>query len=338
MDYGNEDSVKFQYILASSSQIPPGQEDFIDENVELENFASQPAVLVAKSVAVESKSEEKKGVVEKKKVEKVVEKKVEKVVEKKVEKVVEKKKVEKVVEKKKVEKVVNEKKLEEMKSVEKKKLDEKKRSAGSPQVWKEGAACVARWSEDSVWYRAEVLSVSPSFCLVKFVDYGNEEEVALQYILKTSAEIPAGESIDEFVTGQFEDPDPEKDGGIPSKEVRSEPSHSVSGGESVNTTTSSGIGDSINTTFFSFIEKDSKGDFTSLTLKKKVVFNVNTPAGVSVLADGSVAIVSRMSDSVKLFSRTGSPLRCPLEGHRKFERPTNILRLANGKIVIRDTK
>ena len=321
MDYGNEDSVKFQYILASSSQIPPGQEDFIDENVELENFASQPAVLAAKSVVVESKSEEKKGVVEKKKVEKVVEKK-----------------VEKVVEKKKVEKVVNEKKLEEMKSVEKKKLDEKKRSAGSPQVWKEGAACVARWSEDSVWYRAEVLSVSPSFCLVKFVDYGNEEEVALQYILKTSAEIPTGESIDEFVTGQFEDPDPEKDGGIPSKEVRSEPSHSVSGGESLNTTTSSGIGDSINTTFFSFIEKDSKGDFTSLTLKKKVVFNVNTPAGVSVLADGSVAIVSRMSDSVKLFSRTGSPLPCPLEGHRKFERPTNILRLANGKIVVRDTK
>ena len=321
MDYGNEDSVKFQYILASSSQIPPGQEDFIDENVELENFASQPAVPVAKSVVVESKSEEKKGVVEKKKAEKVVEKK-----------------VEKVVEKKKVEKVVNEKKLEEMKSVEKKKLDEKKRSAGSPQVWKEGAACVARWSEDSVWYRAEVLSVSPSCCLVKFVDYGNEEEVALQYILKTSAEIPTGESIDEFVTGQFEDPDPEKDGGIPSKEVRSEPSHSVSGGESLNTTTSSGIGDSINTTFFSFIEKDSKGDFTSLTLKKKVVFNVNTPAGVSVLADGSVAIVSRMSDSVKLFSRTGSPLRCPLEGHRKFERPTNILRLANGKIVVRDTK
>ena len=321
MDYGNEDSVKFQYILASSSQIPPGQEDFIDENVELENFASQPAVPVAKSVVVESKSDEKKGVVEKKKVEKVVEKK-----------------VEKVVEKKKVEKVVNEKKLEEMKSVEKKKLDEKKRSAGSLQVWKEGSACVARWSEDSVWYRAEVLSVSPSFCLVKFVDYGNEEEVALQYILKTSAEIPTGESIDEFVTGQFEDPDPEKDGGIPSKEVRSEPSHSVSGGESLNTTTSSGIGDSINTTFFSFIEKDSKGDFTSLTLKKKVVFNVNTPAGVSVLADGSVAIVSRMSDSVKLFSRTGSPLRCPLEGHRKFERPTNILRLANGKIVVRDTK
>ena len=80
VDYGNEDSVNFQFILTSSSRIPPGQEDFIDENVELEYFASQPAVLAAKSVAVESKSEEKKGVVEKKKVEKVVEKKVEKVV------------------------------------------------------------------------------------------------------------------------------------------------------------------------------------------------------------------------------------------------------------------
>ena len=90
--------------------------------------------------------------------------------------------------------------------------------------------------------------------------------------------------------------------------------------------------------FFSFIEKDSKGDFASLTLKKKLVFKVNSPAGVSVLADGSLAIVSRQTESVKMFSRTGSPLPALLEGHRKLEKPTNILQLANGKIVVRDTK
>ena len=92
----------------------------------------------------------------------------------------------------------------------------------------------------------------------------------------------------------------------------------------------------MDSSFFNFTEK--KGDFVSLSIKKKHVFKVSTPAGVSVLADGSVAIVSRMSDCVKIFSRAGAPLPCPLEGHRKFEKPTNILRLSNGKIVVRDLK
>ena len=90
--------------------------------------------------------------------------------------------------------------------------------------------------------------------------------------------------------------------------------------------------------FFSFIEKDSKGDFASLSLKKKLVFKVNSPAGMSVLADGSLAIVSRQTETVKIFSRTGSPLPDLLEGHRRLEKPTNILQLANGNIVVRDTK
>ena len=174
------------------------------------------------------------------------------------------------------------------------------------------------------------------------MDYGNEDRVILQDILASGSQIPPGQEdfIDENV--EFE---PVVSAGKSSvvekkeveKDVSSEPSLSLSG--SLNTTSSSGIGDSISdSTFFNFIERNVKGDFTGLSIKKKLVFNVKSPAGVSVLADGSVAIVSRLYDCVKIFSRTGSPLSCPLEGHREFEKPTNILRLSNGKIVVRDTK
>ena len=71
-------------------------------------------------------------------------------------------------------------------------------------------------------------------------------------------------------------------------------------------------------------------------MKMKNVFDVQAPAGVTVLADGTVAVVSRLENSVKIFTRTGSPLPCPLRGHRGFDKPTNILRLSNGRIVVRD--
>ena len=174
------------------------------------------------------------------------------------------------------------------------------------------------------------------------MDYGNEDRVILQDILTSSSLIPPGqeEYIDENVfskpaVGAEKSVVPEEK---ERKESRVVSDQSLSLAGSMNTTSSSGIGDSINTTFFNFIEKNSKGDFSSLTIKKKLVFKVSTPAGMCVLADGSVAIASRMSDCVKIFSRTGSPLPSTLKGHRKFEKPTNILRLANGKIVVRDTK
>ena len=174
------------------------------------------------------------------------------------------------------------------------------------------------------------------------MDYGNEDRVILQDILTSGSLIPPGqeEYIDENVfnkpaVGAEKSVVPEEK---ERKESRVVSDQSLSLAGSMNTTSSSGIGDSINTTFFNFIEKNSKGDFTSLTIKKKLVFKVSTPAGMCVLADGSVAIASRMSDCVKIFSRSGNPLPCPLEGHRKFEKPTNILQLSNGNIVVRDAR
>ena len=53
-----------------------------------------------------------------------------------------------------------------------------------------GKKCVARWSEDLVWYRAEVLSTTPTIT-VRFIDYGNEAEVGECDIVSASWEVPA---------------------------------------------------------------------------------------------------------------------------------------------------
>ncbi len=42
-----------------------------------------------------------------------------------------------------------------------------------------GSLCVAKFSADGCWYRAEVLSVSGTSCEVRFVDYGNKDTVQL---------------------------------------------------------------------------------------------------------------------------------------------------------------
>ena len=41
----------------------------------------------------------------------------------------------------------------------------------------EGVFCAARFSEDKVWYRARIVSVGGATARVRFVDYGNEEDV-----------------------------------------------------------------------------------------------------------------------------------------------------------------
>jgi len=205
--------------------------------------------------------------------------------------------------------------------------------------WSVHDKCVARWGEDQCWYRGVItaLGQDKTSASVRFVDYDNEDKVIIQDIVASSSEIPPGQEdfIDENVG---EEPAVSAAKSMVLKkeeETRSEPSPSLPG--PLNSTTDSGIGKSMTEPdFFNFMEKN--GDTLSLSIKKKHVFKVSGPAGVTVLADGSVAIVSRMSDSVKIFSRTGAPLPCLLEGPRKFDKPTNILRLANGKIVVRDAK
>ena len=53
-----------------------------------------------------------------------------------------------------------------------------------------GDNCVARWSEDQVWYRAEIITTSPTIT-VQFIDYGNETEVRDCDIVSAGWEVPA---------------------------------------------------------------------------------------------------------------------------------------------------
>ncbi|KAI8478711.1 SMN protein Smn1 [Branchiostoma belcheri] len=48
--------------------------------------------------------------------------------------------------------------------------------------WKPGDQCIAMYSEDQLWYPAEILSINPQrrTCLVRYTDYGNEEEQNLK--------------------------------------------------------------------------------------------------------------------------------------------------------------
>ena len=62
---------------------------------------------------------------------------------------------------------------------------------------KAGSDCVARWSEDQVWYRAQVAEVRPSGdFLVVFTDYGNSDLVEEGGILAGVEEVAAGEQLD----------------------------------------------------------------------------------------------------------------------------------------------
>ena len=55
---------------------------------------------------------------------------------------------------------------------------------------------VAKWAQDNIWYRAEILSVEPSFCNVKFLDYGNTDIVNINNILRNESDIPASDIKD----------------------------------------------------------------------------------------------------------------------------------------------
>merc|ERR1712179_706399 len=50
--------------------------------------------------------------------------------------------------------------------------------------WCVGEACIAQFSLDHRWYRGRVLQVMDRECLVKFVDYGNNELCKLENLRK----------------------------------------------------------------------------------------------------------------------------------------------------------
>jgi len=64
---------------------------------------------------------------------------------------------------------------------------------------KSGEIVVVKWSEDCVWYNAVINEIKINSCIVTFTDYGNSAEENMCNIKKTSADIPKGEEVDEFV-------------------------------------------------------------------------------------------------------------------------------------------
>jgi len=57
--------------------------------------------------------------------------------------------------------------------------------------WKVGDICEALFSEDNVWYRAQVVNPQPNGnYFVTYTEYGNSEEVRHCVLLKKRKQIP----------------------------------------------------------------------------------------------------------------------------------------------------
>ena len=65
-----------------------------------------------------------------------------------------------------------------------------------------GDTCVAQWSEDKIWYNAQVIAYDESNnkYSVKFVDYGNEESLPLTSIKCRPSDIPVEDLVDSNVS------------------------------------------------------------------------------------------------------------------------------------------
>ena len=82
--------------------------------------------------------------------------------------------------------------------------------------------------------------------------------------------------------------------------------------------------------------KKHRGRWVPGSLKKKFVFSsLPGPVGLALLADGSIAVACRNSNTVKRVSRTGNPL-CSFKCD-DLDKPTDVLQLSNGGVVVRDS-
>ena len=76
------------------------------------------------------------------------------------------------------------------------------KGADLKKTWNLGSVCVARWTDDGVWYRANVLeALEGNSYTVRFVDYGNTAKVNAADMVRSRKEVPEGGSIDECVIG-----------------------------------------------------------------------------------------------------------------------------------------
>ena len=78
--------------------------------------------------------------------------------------------------------------------------DQTKKGGDSVELWKPESACLAKWVQDGVWYRAKVLEALEGNCYtVVFEDYGN---IAVTYptgMVTCRSQVPETDVIDVFV-------------------------------------------------------------------------------------------------------------------------------------------
>ena len=73
-------------------------------------------------------------------------------------------------------------------------------------MWESGSVCIAKWTDDGVWYRAQVLEVLEGNCYtVCFVDYGNTAITTSTDMVSSRNKVPERQIIDECVSKDREE-------------------------------------------------------------------------------------------------------------------------------------
>eukprot|EP00092_Neocalanus_flemingeri_P040834 GFUD01044453.1.p1 GENE.GFUD01044453.1~~GFUD01044453.1.p1 ORF type:complete len:601 (+),score=162.83 GFUD01044453.1:671-2473(+) len=173
---------------------------------------------------------------------------------------------------------------------------------------KPGDVCIARWSEDNVWYNAVLEEISSDgFGHVYFSDYGNSDQVTYTSLVDNPEDLPPGAELDPHV------------------QTASSNTGKI---ESVQNLCPSAV----------VVEKPQI-DLLSLglaTLKQSLVIpDLKGPVGLGLMVDQSIVVVCRGDGSVRRFSREGQFLGMVIS-HREFVRPVDVLVLRSGDFVVRD--
>ena len=190
----------------------------------------------------------------------------------------------------------------------------------------------AMWSEDNVWYRAQILeNHGKGRYQVLFLDYGNEASVSGDRIVKNIGDIPPDQSRD--VNLDLIDEEAAR------KSSESE-KQNVEENFEISTSTS-GVGDSIlscnvpKTNFLHYVDKLE--GFPSITAKKKMIIkNLNGPVGLCLINDYTLAVCCRNDNSVLKFSKTGNTLGSIVMKGRRMDKPTEIFKFKSGTFCVRD--
>jgi len=162
--------------------------------------------------------------------------------------------------------------------------------------------CIVKSPIDGIWYNGMYDEVyDDGSALVYFIDYGNSERVEEVNIVSGLDDVPHGDVLDPHLLGGFT---AEEDGG--------------------------------SIKFLSLLSL--KNGFPSLIVKEVLTINnLQGPMGVTVLQDKSLAVVCRDANCVARYNIQGGFLEF-LKPGREFVKPSDILTLASGEVLVRDDR